>query len=286
MPTVVLYDLDDPRIAIYRRLKATNQTRDSGQFVVEGEKLFDVLRTCRFPMTSVLVPEREAPRFEPRVPFDIPLYVLPRQLISELVGYGFHQGVLASGQRQPWPILDHLLPPAGQAATLIVCPQIDNPENLGAIVRLGDVFGVDAVLVGPRCPDPLSRRVLRVSMGMSLQLPVIARDDLATDVERLRTQWGFERLATVTGPDATPLDSVKRPERLLLMFGSESAGLATEWVERCDGRITIPMRPGAESLNLAIAAGIVLYHLTSRSREVTTNPGVGECYATSPEPDG
>jgi tRNA G18 (ribose-2'-O)-methylase SpoU len=262
MPRVPITDLDDPRIAVFRHLKATNLTRHSGQFVVEGEKLFHDLRASPFPLASVLVTDRQEGRIAPYVPADVPFYVLPQAAMSQLVGFNFHQGVLASGHRRPWPDLDELVRLAGRRATLVVCPRIDNPENLGAIIRLGDVFGVAALVVGPRSPDPLSRRVLRVSMGTSLRLPVIAVETLGPMVERLRQVWGYERVATVTEPDAEPLSTFRRPDRLALYLGCEGTGLDPEWTEHSDRRVTIPMRPGAESLNLAVAAGILLYYLT------------------------
>lgn len=261
MTRVPITDLDDPRIAVYRHLKATNLTRHSGQFVVEGEKLFDILRQSRFPMASVLVTDRREPAIASRVPEDVPLFVLPQVTISEIVGFDFHQGVLASGFRRPWPPLDEITRSAGAQATLVVSPRIDNPENLGAIIRLGDVFGVDAVLVGTRSPDPLSRRVLRVSMGTSLLVPVLERDELERDLDQLRSESGFELWATVTDRDADPLPAVARPDRVALLLGCEGTGLDPGWIHRCDRRVTIPMRPAAESLNVAVAAGIMLYHL-------------------------
>ena len=262
MTRVPIADLDDPRIAIYRQLKATNRTRWSGEFVVEGEKLLDQLLASPFPLSSVLVGDRHEARVADRVPAGVPLYVVPHAALDLLVGFNFHQGVLASGRRHPspWVDLSGLLAALGERATLIVCPRLDNPENLGALVRLGDVFGVDAVLVGARCPDPLSRRVLRVSMGTALRLPVIASEDLEHDVARLVAHDGFTSVATVVTPDAEPLDTFRRPGRLALVFGSESVGLTPDWLARCDRRLTIPMRPGAGSLNVAVAAGIVLYH--------------------------
>jgi tRNA G18 (ribose-2'-O)-methylase SpoU len=262
MPRVAIPDLDDPRIEIYRHLKATNRTRRGDQFVVEGEKLLDRLLASPFPLVSVVVDPRHEARIAAKVPAGVPLYVLPAGVLDLLVGYNFHQGVLASGLRRPWPGLDELAGGMGARATLVVCPRLDNPENLGALIRLGDVFKVDALVVGPRCPDPLSRRVLRVSMGMALRLPVLASEDIERDVAKLVARWGFATAATVTDPDAEPLDAFRRPERLALVFGSESAGLEPEWVARCDRRLVIPMRPGAESLNVAVAAGIILYHVT------------------------
>jgi tRNA G18 (ribose-2'-O)-methylase SpoU len=262
MPRVPLDQLDDPRIAVYRHLKATNLTRSSQQFVVEGEKLFDRLLVSPFPLVSVLASDRHEPAIADRVPAEVPLYVVPHRLLSMIVGFNFHRGVLACGGRRPWPALREVIARAERHATVVVCPTLNNPENLGSIVRIGDVFGVDAVVVGGSCPDPLSRRVLRVSMGTSLRLPVIVSDDLERDLGRLESDWGFELVATVLDPAAEPLGTAPRPERLALLLGSESEGLEPEWIERCGRRVTIPMRPGAESLNVAVAAGILLHHYT------------------------
>ncbi len=255
-------DLDDPRLAQYRHLKATNATRGSGLFVVEGEKLLRDLIASAFPVASVLVTERREAEIATIVPEDVPLYVLPQPLVSELVGYNFHQGVLACGVQRPWPGLEDLLDAAGPRFTLILCPRIDNPENLGAIVRLADVFDVSAVLVGGRCPDPLSRRVLRVSMGTALRRPVLAWDDLAPIARSLQGR-GVCLAATVVDPDAESLNDFQRPDQLGLVLGCEGTGLPADWVALCDRRLTIPMRPGAESLNVAVATGILLYQLTT-----------------------
>src|SRR3954466_5197507 len=206
MPRVFIDRLDDPRIGVYRQLKRSNLTRAGTQFVVEGEKLFDRLRESRFPIASVLTTEQFEPRVAPRVPHDVPLYVVPDALLSVTVGFNFHRGVLAAGHRRPWPApLDHVRP-GGRGTTVVVCPTLNNPENLGTIVRISDVFGVDAVLVGKGCPDPLCRRVLRVSMGTSLHLPVIAPEDLQAELSVLR---GFELMATVLDPAAEAFDEIE-----------------------------------------------------------------------------
>jgi tRNA G18 (ribose-2'-O)-methylase SpoU len=259
---VLIDDLDDPRLAVYRHLKATNLTRRGDEFVVEGEKLFDRLLASRFPVASVLVSEESERLVADRVPEGAALFVAPHERVEQLVGFNLHRGVLASGYRRPWPRLDALARCAGPRATLVVCPRLDNPENLGAIVRLADVFGALAVVAGPRCPDPLSRRVLRVSMGMALRVPVVAPDDLPAALGRLRSTWGFRLVAAVLDPSAEPLDRLEPVGRVALVLGSEGHGLDPEWVALCDRRVTIPMRPGAESLNVAVAVGIILHRLT------------------------
>lgn len=266
MPRIPIKDLDDPRLAMYRHLKATNATRDSGQFVVEGETLFGRLLDSVFPVASVLATDQSAPSIAPRVPEGVPLYVVPQSRIEALVGFHFHRGVLACGHRRPWPDPIELARSAGEKAVFVVCPHVDNPDNLGAVVRIADVLGADAVLASQRCPDPLSRRVLRVSMGTALRVPVVARDDLAAEIDRLRGAFGFVTVATVIDPAAEPLDTFRRPDRLALFLGSEGHGLGPEWLALCDRALTVPMRTGAESLNLAVAAGIVLYHILRPAR--------------------
>jgi tRNA G18 (ribose-2'-O)-methylase SpoU len=264
MPRLPIDDLDDPRLAMYRHLKATNLTRGSDQFVVEGETLVGRLLDSRFPVASVLTTDRLEPRVAPRVPEGVPVFVVPHDRIEALVGFNFHRGVLACGRRRPWPDPGEIARASGPRSAVVVCPRIDNPENLGAVVRIADVFGADAVLAGGRCPDPLSRRVLRVSMGSALRVPVIRPDDLASEVGRLRRDHGFETVATVTDPAAEPLGRFRRSGRLALFLGSEGHGLEPAWLALCDRRLTIPMRPGAESLNVAVAAGIVLHQLLLR----------------------
>ncbi len=141
---------------------------------------------------------------------------------------------------------------------------MQDPENLGAILRLSGAFGVDAVLLGPDCPNPFSRRVLRVSMGAGFALPIVEADDLEAELAALAEQWGCERWATVLDPAAEPLAQLTRPARLALLLGSEGHGLTERWIAQTDRRVTIPMRSGADSLNVAVAAGIFLYQLVRR----------------------
>ncbi len=261
MPEHFLDDLDDPRLVPYRNLKATNATRDLGLFVLEGEKLLAPLLESRFPVVSVLVTDRHAGRVAPTIPADLPLYIVPHASVSDLVGFHFHRGVLACARRVPALSMETILETNGACGiTVVVCPELQNPENLGAIVRIADVFGVAAVVVGGACPDPLSRRVLRVSMGTALRVPILVAENLAETVGRLRDAHGFRLMATVLDPSAPRFDAEPSPERLALFLGSEGDGLPAEWIRGCDLRCTIPMRRGAESLNVAVAAGILLHH--------------------------
>ncbi len=112
----------------------------------------------------------------------------------------------------------------------------------------------------PNAQDYLGRRVLRVSMGSALQVPVIQVESMASAMRFLRQQ-GVEIAATVLDASAEKLDDVRRRERFGIVFGPEDAGIDTELLRQCDRRITVPMQRDTDSLNVTVAAGLFLYHL-------------------------
>ena len=106
-------------------------------------------------------------------------------------------------------------------------------------------------------------------MGAALRLSILESPDLERDLRRLRDEWQVKLFATVLDDAAEPLVHVAKPLRLALLFGNEADGLDARWQTLCDRRLTIPMQPGTDSLNVAIAAGIFLHHFSSRSCAVT-----------------
>jgi tRNA G18 (ribose-2'-O)-methylase SpoU len=253
--------LDDPRLEPYRNLKATNLTRWSKQFIAEGSLVVARLVSSRFQVQSVLLSRKLAAQLPRGIPPACPVYLLEHQLAEQLVGYTFHTGVLACGLRQASPPIETLLPADVHFAMVAVCPNVNDPENIGAIIRLCAGFGVRGLILGPGCADPFSRRVLRVSMGTAFTLPIVESDDLRRDLLRLRDELNFELCATVLDEDAEPLEATVAASRMGILFGNEKHGLDSRWIELCSRRLTIPMAGGADSLNVAVAAGICFYHL-------------------------
>ncbi len=260
MPRIAIDSLDDPRVQMYRHLKASNLLRDGHLFIAEGTRLVERLLASDYETESVLIAERREEEWGPKIPAHIPLYVIPQSVGEQLTGFNFHVGVLACGVRKPPRTIDETIPRDNTSLTVVICPNCDNPENLGAIIRIGSAFGINGLLLGRSCCDPFSRRVLRVSMGTAFRLPIIESTDLERDVVRLREEWGVELVATVLDESASPLSKATRGPRTGLLFGNEADGLDSHWQGLCDRRLTIPMRLGTDSLNVAVAAGIFLHH--------------------------
>jgi len=203
--------------------------------------------------------------------------VARKELLLKIVGYPFHRGALAVGRRPAPRTLDDLLAALASRQRpdrlrLVVLPEVTKPENLGLTFRAAAAFGFDAILLGSRSCDPLSRRALRVSMGGVLTVPFVRSADLKRDLATLKADWGVELSAAVLDKDAPPLAEARWPSRAAVVFGNEFHGLASDVCSLCDRRWTIPMEPDTDSLNLGVAAGIFLYEMT-RPRDAERNRG-------------
>lgn len=214
MPVIPIESLDDPRVECYRNLKLKNFQRDGQFFVAEGKKVVERLLQSDFQAHSVFISRKRLEEWITKVPDKTPLYVAEQSVMSELVGFDFHVGVLGCGIRKAVAPLESILPTDAARLTVLACPGCDNPENMGAIIRMSAAFGIDALLLGKGCCDPYGRRVIRVSMGSTFSLPILESRDLFGDLERLKREWHFELAATVLDSDAEQLENARRPRGL------------------------------------------------------------------------
>jgi tRNA G18 (ribose-2'-O)-methylase SpoU len=260
MPLEFVASMADPRLAPYRDLRNANPTSMSGRFIAEGATLVERLLASRFPVESVLAEERFLQGLR-LAELAAPVYVVPAGELSGIIGFKFHRGVIACGRRLPCPALAEILPPSSgaQPGLLLVAIDVHDPENVGALIRNGRALGVGAVLLNARCADPFSRRVLRTSMGTVLSLPIRVTSRIEEELRELRERYGVALVGTVLDSDAAPLEQYEFRGAQALLFGSEGSGLPAEVLALCDHRLTIPMQPGVDSLNVAAAAGIILY---------------------------
>jgi tRNA G18 (ribose-2'-O)-methylase SpoU len=263
MRAVAIENLDDPRVAAYRNVRDADLRARDGLFLTEGRLNVKRLITgSRFRTRSVFVTETALLAIRPtleRLDAGTPVYVAEKELVADVVGYAMHRGCLAVGERGTEPALSTFLASA-QPRTLIVLEDVSNPENVGTVFRNALALGADGVVLTRRCVDPLYRRTIRVSMGASLRLGYARAEDGAAALAALR-EAGFTNVALTTARDATPLEREREaPQRLALWLGSEGDGLSPELLADIERRTTIPMSPGADSLNVATACAIALHH--------------------------
>ena len=246
----------DARISVFGDLKNAAQPQRRGLFIAEGFWLVQRLLASPIPVHSVLVEEKRLGRIMPLLPPGIPVFTGSGELLSRVAGFDFHRGVLAAGYRPQLPSLQEGMQ---DAAFVLICPEINQVENLGAILRTAGAFDVGALLLGPSCCDPFARKALRASMGAAFQLRLCRSQHPDADIEWLK-QNRFRVVAAVADKNARPLAGIRQDQPTALVLGSEAHGIDASVLAHCDQQLTIPIAAQSDSLNVVVAAGIFLYH--------------------------
>ena len=270
MRLVRLETLDTDEIRDYRDLTDVVLRRLSepagGLYIAESTKVIErALRAGHRPR-SVLTIEKWLPEIEQLFADqddDLPVYIGTAELLETLTGFNLHRGALASMHR---PELKSVEEVVDGATRIIVLEDIVDHTNVGAIFRSVAGLGADAVLITPRCADPLYRRSVRVSMGTVLQVPWTRLPDWPEGREVL-TGLGFSLAALALAPDAVTLEEYAEnpPDKIALVVGTEGDGLSRAALAAADTVVTIPMMHGVDSLNVASASAVALYALKRRS---------------------
>jgi tRNA G18 (ribose-2'-O)-methylase SpoU len=279
LPRIVIDSDEDPRLDPYKNIRHRDPAYDPNNaclFIAEGRLLVERLLASRFPCESILLHgETNEDLLESAEKTNPGTQILLADLntIQNVLGYEFHRGILACGCRQPFPLFSQLSPEwfdhSADSPMLFICG-VNNPENIGALMRTAAAFGVSRIGITRDVANPFSRRALRVSMGAALKLEIIQLADPAKAIAELSALHGFRTLATTLSKDALELASVSRqlaekPQKFTLIMGSEGEGLGKEVLKASTDRVVLPMRLGTDSLNVNVAAAIFLYELTGKS---------------------
>lgn len=268
-PIERIESLEDPRVADYRNIRDADLMGRRGLFMAEGRLVVRTLLTqSGFRARSVLVtePALESLR-DALVPGSggPPVYLADQGLLNEIAGLDVHRGCLAAGDRgAPLSVAEALQKAGSGAAMVLALEDLTNHDNVGGLFRNALAFGAGAVVLGPRCCDPLYRKSIRVSMGAALRVPFARGEDWSQIAGALR-EAGFVTVALTPGADASDLDALasgaERPRRVAVLVGAEGPGLSAEALRAADLRVRIAMAPGVDSLNVATAAGIAMHRL-------------------------
>ncbi len=256
-------DAADPRLDDYRDLpdleRRAGLEAARGVLIAEGAVTIRTLLGSGRHVRSLLLVEREHARLAADLAaVDAPVYVAELDLLRAVAGFDVHRGALAAADRFEPPAAAELL---RTARRVVVLEQTSSVENLGAVFRNAAAFGFDGVLLDPACGDPLVRRAVRVSTGHTLTVPFARVDGAPAALAALRAA-GFRSLALTPRADAEPIDRLAPDdERLALLLGAEGPGLSDAALAGADDRVRIPMAPGVDSLNLAVAAAVAMHRV-------------------------
>ncbi|WP_406830929.1 RNA methyltransferase [Pedococcus sp. KACC 23699] len=273
MPTTIT-EPDDERLADYVSLTDVALRRrtepERGLYIAESEKVIRRALAAGHRPRSYLMAQRWltdlADVVEQAEADGVPVFVGEHDVIEKLTGFHLHRGALASMQR---PVLPTVAEVVRDARRVVVLEDIVDHTNVGAVFRSAAALGVDAVLVTPRCADPLYRRAIRVSMGTVFQVPWTRIDPWPAAIDELRG-LGFTVATLALADDAVSLDDLAAdpPERLALVLGTEGDGLSRHTLEAADLTVTIPMAGGVDSLNVAAAGAVAAWALRPPQRDV------------------
>jgi len=256
---IPISDPADPRLADYRDLRDVQLREhleiEHGLFLAEGEKVVRRAVEAGFTPRSFLMAEKWVDGLADVVG-DAPVYVASEAVSQQLTGFHVHRGALAAFERTPLPSLDEVL---DGARSVLVLEDLVDHTNVGAVFRSGAAMGFDAILLAPRCADPLYRRSIKVGMGAVFSMPWTRLPDWHAALPSL-SGLGFTTVALTLAPGAVPIEeAVTGVDRLALVLGSEGHGLSRRWEESADRRAVIPMAAGIDSLNVAAASAVACY---------------------------
>ncbi|MBB5153789.1 TrmH family RNA methyltransferase [Saccharopolyspora phatthalungensis] len=261
---VEVSDAVDPRVDDFRDLSRADRRPDRpggrGLVIAEGVVVVERLLASPYPVRALFgVRRRVDELLAATMDLDVPAYVTDADVMARVVGFHLNRGVLAVADRAPVIAPAELI---GRSRRLAVLEGIGDHENLGALFRNAAALGVDGVLLGAGCSDPLYRRSVRVSMGHVLRVPFAHLDSWPEDLKLLRDN-GFRVAALTPRADARALrDAALDRGSVAVLLGSEGPGLTDEAIAAADLAVRIPMVGGVDSLNVA-TAGAITFHAMS-----------------------
>ena len=265
MPFDRIESAGDPRVADYRGVSDPELLHSRNLFIAEGRVVVTrLIEDRRWTVRSVLVSAAAKRDLEPMlsvIAAQVPILVCEAADFLGITGHDIHRGCLALVERPPALSLDAALTGARLA---VVLEGVSNADNVGGVFRNAAAFGADVVVLSPTCCDPLYRKAVRTSMGATLRVPFVHLSEWPAALQQLRAA-GFRLVALTPREPSEPLgafSSRPRSPKLALLVGAEGQGLTAAVESTADDRVRIPIAPGVDSLNLAVAAGIALEHLT------------------------
>ena len=237
---------------------------ESRRFFVEGENL--VRQALKTPLVNAVYATPEsAPQFHEKCrEKEVPLYVAGGGLMQKLVGTGYETAVTSLAVVQQKTLDIKNWQPSSNAL-ILACERIQDPRNVGVLIRTGEAAGCAAILLSSDCAEPWQRAAVRSTTGSILRLPIGIVDDLPEHLTQLR-EAAIPIIATSAKAPQSAYEADLKRRPLVIVVGNETEGLSEAARETATGFVSLPMAPeGASSLNVTVAAGVLLYEAVRQS---------------------
>jgi TrmH family RNA methyltransferase len=251
--------VQNPQAKAWRALREKREREAAGCFLAEGVKMTQEAANharVRSVLFTEEVPEQYGAMLEALEARGAQLYAVSEAVLKAVCEAKTPQHIAAC--------VEMPVPRDLRGKRIVALDGVQDPGNVGTIIRTADAAGFEGVLLAPGCADVYSAKTLRATMGSIFRMAVAAVEDLPGELAALRGQ-GYEILSSELS--GTPFYARRKSERAVLVIGNESAGVSPQASQEATQRLRLPMRGGAESLNAAVAAGIMMYELARDEAE-------------------
>ncbi len=262
----------NPRIVDAAKLQEKKYRIKTERFFFEGHKLFSEARAASVPIECVIAEEQAFEKYADL--FTDPTFeilVVPSSVYEKITAEQAPQGIFCIAKFLHNLKFSHINAMNGSQfgdiintevpEKLLICDGLRDPGNLGTIIRTANALGFDRLILSSDCADLYNPKTVRAAMGAIFRLPMEMTDNIPDTIAHLRAQ-DYDVRAAALNETAQPLGDYTVTPRTVFVIGNEGHGLAEKTVAACCGSVIIPMAEGAESLNAAIAASILMWERT------------------------
>ncbi len=261
----MISSLDNPKVKLIQKLRDRKKRERESKFVIEGvhlvlEALKCFKKTKKFFIEYILYSRRldkikDARKLlEDLRNSDVELFQVPERIINSVTDVESSQGIIGVIREEKFNLNDVIK--AGRNIVVMLIG-VQDPGNLGTIIRTADAVGASGVILSRGTVDPYNSKVLRASMGSIFHLPVVKVENTVDAIDKLK-QNGFKITAAVLDAKESIFD-VTFEEKQAFLFGSEGEGLPEEVIKLSHRKVRIPMPGDAESLNVGVSSAVMLY---------------------------
>jgi len=251
---IFIKDIDDPRISEFRELKKlTVNGYYINQFIADGDKV--VLKAINSDLKGIKLLAKQdfidenidaiLNKFD-----EDNIFTSDKKILSEIIGFKLHTGVMALFQTPPHQDIDNL------DEQIVAFNKIERAENIGAIIRSGVGFGLNSYIFDKQSCHPFMRKSVRISMGSAFKIKYNISEDLIDNLKILKS-IGYEIIAVEIHNNSINLNNFKFNSKIVLIFGSESNGIDSNILNLSDKIIEIPITNNIDSLNVNATSAII-----------------------------